>query len=117
MKRYRYELRNAQGERCCASDNPDFPRCGKCSPAATPAATEPRTAVAPAVEKRTLAQWREHIAHILSPRLEAPDGYRAARDARRMPEPTDDPTYDPYGVPPNSYELAIAARTAGKEKR
>lgn len=118
MKKYKYELRNATGAVCCASDYPDFPRCGKCSAAVAAPPAQPRTAIAPALEKRTLAEWRQYIADIVSPRLEAPDAYRTARlAAPREPEPTDDPAYNPYGVPPNPYDLALASRKLAKETR
>ena len=110
MRYYKYETRNAQGRRCCAGDRPDHPRCGNCSPVAP---SQPDSS-----EARTSEAWREHFAGLLgvgSIVIETPDAYRTAKEAApRRPDPTDDPTYAPYGNPPNGWSLALNAQKGAK---
>lgn len=110
--KYKYELRNSQGQVCCAGNHPDFARCGKCGPTPRTAAAPP----APAVIRASSEAWRNHFADRLGAESETPDPYAAAKEAAPYaPVPSDDPRYDPYGTPPNPYDLALLNKQIEKE--
>lgn len=93
----KYEVRN-----CCSTDNPEY-LCDKCK-------AKLGLARASSQVRKTDAEWRDYFGRQLqgygSVQPDAPpDPYRAAT---LVVTPDLDPNYDPYGMPPDGYAIAVA---------
>ncbi len=109
-----YEFRGANGRVCCSS-NDVRNLCDKCKAKARAVTAQPlpRTAVlttsSPAARAplKTEDEWLRELA------VETGDPFLPTMvKAPRQPQPTDDPTYHPYGNPPDGF--ALAARRESK---
>ena len=60
----------------------------------------------------TAGAWRSHLARVLGihPDMDNAAAERERRGAHRGPEPTDDPSYSPFGHPPDGYKLALKSQ-------
>ncbi len=109
-----YEFKNAAGQICCSTDNPEY-LCGACK---TKAKTGDTVIRRNAEEQRTLRAaadaWRAYFA-------ETPDPFAAPIEARREARgavvltAVDDPNYKPYGRPADGFALGIASRRLQRE--
>jgi hypothetical protein len=88
----KYEFRRADGRSCCKADNPEH-LCDQCK----------------AELARQLADQSRSLEAAIPPNPYVMDDVY-------LPEPSDDPSYSPYGTPPDGYAIALAA-LAAKEGR